>query len=107
MDRLRAARWIVVGVVLFVAALIVFVLGLNDSALVDSRQANQQMIINSYARSESIDQVREKVLAEAYWRRNPDVAANPFFGTAGPLGVFGAREHFNRHGRVEGRGWGP
>ena len=55
MDRLRAARWIVVGVVLFVAALIVFVLGLNDSALVDSRQANQQMIINSYARSESID----------------------------------------------------
>ncbi|MEP4379725.1 MAG: hypothetical protein ABJ215_00825 [Alphaproteobacteria bacterium] len=107
MVRLATIRWQLAGLTLFAAALAVFAVGLAGSALVDARQAEQQTIINNYARAGSIDQVREKVLAEAYWRRNPDVAADDVYGAASTLGVFGAREHFNRHGRVEGRKWGP
>lgn len=48
----------------------------------------------------------ERALAEAYWRRYPDVAADRYFGAHGQLGRAGAREHYQRHGRREGRVWG-
>ena len=50
---------------------------------------------------------QERVLAEAYWQRYPDIAAHPYFGTHGQLGIPGAREHYQQHGRREGRLWGP
>lgn len=43
--------------------------------------------------------------AVAYWKCYPDVATDPYFGISGPLGMLGAREHFERHGRREGRVW--
>ena len=107
MDKLRTVRWKIVGPILLVPVLIFVAVGLVDSALTDRRLAEQQTIINNYARTESVDRAQEKVLAETYWRRNPDVAVHGFFGVDGPFGVFGPREHFNRYGRVEGRVWGP
>ncbi len=53
-----------------------------------------------------IDMAAEATLAKAYWARYPDVATNPIYGEGGRLGLMGAREHFNRHGRREGRIWG-
>lgn len=49
---------------------------------------------------------QEARLAEAYWNRYPDVAANAIFGRNSRLGIGGAREHYNLHGRKEGRVWG-
>lgn len=46
-----------------------------------------------------------KSAAEAYWRIYPDVAQDAFFGRAGRMGYGGAREHYQRHGRFEGRQW--
>lgn len=43
--------------------------------------------------------------AEAYWACYPDVARDGYFGEEGPLGILGAREHFDRHGFREGRIW--
>ena len=52
------------------------------------------------------DLQQEAALADAYWRRYGDVAADSVVGRDGALGVFGAREHYNRHGRRENRIWG-
>lgn len=106
MGILKTVRWKIVAPILLVPVLIFVAFGLVDSALTDHRLAEQQTIIDNYARTKSIDQAQEKILAEAYWRRNRDVAVHEFFGVDGPLGVFGPREHFNRHGRLEGRVWG-
>ena len=48
----------------------------------------------------------EHELAEAYWRRYPDIKEDAHYGINGPLGIFGAREHFRQHGKREGRVWG-
>lgn len=43
--------------------------------------------------------------AEQYWKENPDVAENDFFGRERIAGCAGAYEHWTRHGRQEGRKW--
>lgn len=94
-------------VVLFVGALIVYAFGVKHSVLFNDRAAQQQTIITKNARLNLVEMAREKILAEAYWQRYPDVAADDFFGREGALGVHGPREHFDRHGRTEGRVWTP
>lgn len=49
------------------------------------------------------DEARERMLAEIYWSKYPDVAADAYFGKNGRLGVYGPREHYRRH-RTEGAG---
>ena len=48
---------------------------------------------------------RAKRRARAYWDENPDVRDDVFFGENGAQGIFGARVHYDRHGRDEGRTW--
>jgi hypothetical protein len=62
--------------------------------------------LRTLAAATQVDLAAEGELARAYWMRYPDVRADAFFGEGGRLGVLGAREHFNRHGRREGRIWG-
>lgn len=45
-------------------------------------------------------------LAEAYYLRYPDIASDTFFGRSGPMGIYGAREHYRQYGRSEGRIFG-
>jgi ABC-type polysaccharide/polyol phosphate transport system ATPase subunit len=49
--------------------------------------------------------ISEEERAEIYWQENADVAINPIFGIDGQLGIEGPRQHFLRHGGVEGRNW--
>jgi len=56
-----------------------------------------------YSKEFAPDQQAEKILAEAYWRRYPDVRNDPYYGKHGPMGFKGAREHFEQHGKYEGR----
>lgn len=107
LGKLKTVRWKFVGSILFSVALIVLVVILVNVVLDDRRLTQLETIAENYAQTESIDQAGEKVLADAYWRRNLDVAADEIFGPDGLLGIFGPREHFSRHGQAEGRAWGP
>lgn len=95
-----------IGAAVFVASLAAFAVGFVRSPLIDDVLAQERVVINKHARRDTVDLVREHLLAEAYWQRNSDVARDRFFGVNGALGTFGAREHYDRHGRAEGRRWG-
>lgn len=99
-----ALHWI--GGLAFVFSLVVFAIGIVHSPVIDDVLAQERVVLNKHARSDQVDLVRETGFAQAYWARNPDVAASSFFGVNGALGTFGAREHYDRHGRLEGRRWG-
>jgi len=45
----------------------------------------------------------EKSLAEAYWRRYPDIGQSTYWGPGGPLGIYGPRDHYEQYGKDEGR----
>ena len=110
--RLRGA----VGVAFFAAACGVWVYGAVNSPLMDADLARQKAYVDETLRTTagrptlapkapSNPSSDEAAYARAYWDRYPDVAADPYFGEMGELGVLGAREHFNRHGRFDGRRW--
>lgn len=47
----------------------------------------------------------EEQLANKYWAKYRGVRTDKFFGQFGPLGPWGAREHYLRHGKFENREW--
>jgi len=55
---------------------------------------------------EVADLAAEKLLAEAYWNRYPDIAASVVWGKSSNLGVLGPRDHYRYVGTYEGRIWG-
>ena len=79
--------------------------GFSRSPAMNPNYRTQQEMLASYAKGQG-NAAEIRMLAEAYWQRNPDVAMDSYFGRDGKLGLFGAREHFDRHGRAEGRRWG-
>jgi len=83
-----------------------YVIGGLHSPLLSATERQQRDYAARIIREEPRDDAAERALAEAYWQRYPDVAADPTFGRRGRLGINGAREHFQRHGRHEGRIWG-
>ncbi len=95
--------WMSVGVM--AAALGIYAHGAFNSPLLDATLAQHEAYRQNVLATEGVDQDREKALAQAYWRRYGDVRADPYFGENGQLGVVGAREHYKRHGRREGRIW--
>lgn len=99
----RATRMVVA---VYAVCLIVFAIGLVRSPVIDHALNQERIVLNKHARSGLIDVEREARFAQTYWELNPDVAAHFYFGRAGALGIFGAREHYDRHGRREGRPWG-
>ena len=70
------------------------------------RSANGQERRLGKAPETAEETAEERALAEAYWRRNPDVAADRYYGIEGQLGTAGALEHYRHHGQREGRSWG-
>lgn len=99
---IRATR---VVVAVYAVCLVVFAIGVVRSPVIDHALKQERIVLNKHARSDQIDVVREARFAETYWDLNPDVAAHFYFGRAGALGIFGPREHYDRHGRQEGRPW--
>lgn len=99
-----ALQWI--GGLVFAVSLAVFAVGIVHSPVIDDVLAQERVVLNKHARSDQVDLIRETRFAQAYWARNLDVASDSFFGAKGALGTFGAREHYDRHGRLEGRFWG-
>ncbi len=52
------------------------------------------------------DLQREKLLAEAYWRRYPEVALSPVWGRKSKLGIRGPRDHYRYIGVHQDKVWG-
>lgn len=74
---------------------------LDADRYAEARYANRLM--ESAGAGDTVSLREESALA--YWSCYPDVAQDAYFGREGPLNLLGAREHFDRHGRGEGRVW--
>jgi len=80
--------------------------GALTSPLLDPARPEYVAAANQAVREAAQENETERYLAELYWQRYPDVAADRVYGPKGAHGIFGAREHYQRHGRHEGRIWG-
>ncbi len=88
------------------AGFAIYFWGAVDSPLFDSRRGAEKAYVDRAIRSHRTDPAAERALAEAYWTRNTDVAGDAYYGRNGKLGLAGARAHYERYGRAEGRKWG-
>ncbi len=83
----------------------VYAIGAFNSPVLDPDEAARRAYLKNITKNQSSGLNLEKSWAEEYWRKNPDVRADPVYGENGKLGVFGAREHYLKHGKREGREW--
>lgn len=81
--------------------------GMFQSRIWDPQVREEQRYLTGFLRDSSADRSLERQLAKAYWLRYEDVRSDSFFGENGPGGIYGAREHYQLHGRHEGRIFGP
>ena len=100
--RVRLAIWC--GFSAFAVGLTIYAFGALHAPPMDGKTGEMLRVL---ARAADVDTAAEEKLARAYWAHYPDVAASPLFGEKGSMGVLGAREHYMKHGRREGRIWGP
>ncbi|MBT5812553.1 MAG: hypothetical protein HOI19_19435 [Rhodospirillaceae bacterium] len=100
--QLRAA----VAATVCVGALALYAYGFLGEPRLRADDPRQRTYATHVRQGDVLNLGKEAALAEAYWRRYGDVAADSIFGRAGQLGVHGAREHFNRPGQRENRRWG-
>ncbi len=99
-DRIRQALF-----VLFLLSLGAYGYGAFTSSLLDRGLAGKRAYLMTVSRMPEMDIAEVRRQAEAYWDRYPNVANNWHFGRNGELGIYGARTHYLRHGRYEGRVW--
>jgi hypothetical protein len=100
----RGRLWL--SLLVMAAALVFYGLAARRAPELESGARAQRAVLEDTLTARATTAEQERLLAEAYWRRYPDVGADPAFGVHGQLGVWGAREHFQRHGQREGRQWG-
>ncbi len=90
---------------LFVLSLGAYAYGAFTSTLFDQGLADKRAFLVTASRAPEGDPAEIRRQAEAYWDLNPDVAHHEYFGRDGKFGLYGARTHYLRHGRYEGRMW--
>lgn len=98
-------RLLAAGVV--AASIFMWLQGFIQSPMVRPEIAEQRKFTEKYLQENAPDLQAERNLAEAYWTRYRDVKEDSHFGSDGPTGIFGARAHYNQHGKREGRVFGP
>ncbi len=109
-SRWRRAAGVVrffVCVAAVLVATLLWIEGLMDSPLLDSRQQTERTFVNNYVRANTPDAAQERILAESYWRRYRDVREDAYWGEHGPMGIWGPRDHYRQHGKREGRIFRP
>ncbi len=90
---------------LFLLSLGAYAYGAVTSSLFNPDLAGERTFLMTVSRMSEIDVAEMRRQAEAYWTRYKDVGRNEHFGRNGELGLYGARTHYLRHGRYEGRQW--
>lgn len=81
--------------------------GLLNSPVVEPELAREKQFLNQFITANSPDLEAERALAHGYWRRYPDIRDHSHWGEQGPMGIWGARDHYRQHGRREGRIFQP
>lgn len=104
--RLRPNYRMVISATVVLTALSIYGYGFMSAWNERNTAAVQNAYLDTIIANAGAEESNTRALAEAYWNRYPDVAEDNFFGRHGKLGVAGARSHFQRHGRQEGRKWG-
>lgn len=77
--------------------------GVLTSPVQDSRYPAEVKYLQKFIDNNDPDLQEEKSLAEAYWLRYEDVKTDNFWGINGPMGIWGPRDHYQQHGKKEGR----
>lgn len=101
----RRANLVAAGAIML-ATLGLYAWGAVKHGTFDPDRRAERAFVAQYLADHRPDPDAEQALAEAYWRRYPDIARNPAFGRDGDLGVHGPRAHYDRYGKGEGRLWG-
>jgi len=85
----------------------IWTLGLLQSPLTRPEIERERLFVKKYLQDNAPDLLAEKALAEAYLKRYEDVRQDAYYGPNGPMGIYGAGEHYEQHGRREGRIFAP
>lgn len=88
-------------------SLVLYIHFFLKSPIWDKKKKQEYSYLQQSEQNLTPEMKREKRLAEAYWRRYPDVRADPHWGQDSPMGIRGPREHYGQHGKREGRIYGP
>ncbi len=88
-------------------SLVYYTNGLLHSPLCKPYLKIEQVMLQKYNTKKGVDNREEKVLAEDYWLRYEDIKKDKHWGENGSMGIFGPRDHFQQHGKREGRIFQP
>lgn len=105
MSRKRKLKAVMVTGIMTVSC-ILWILGWNTSPFTSPSTKTERRYVESYIQSNSPDLEKVRALAELYWKRYPDVGRDSHYGRNGIMGIYGARTHYDQHGKREGRKWG-
>lgn len=102
-------KWLIHVIALTVCGISIFLYLPNflHSPAWDKTRAEEQAYVRKMEQNRAPDMGEEKILAEAYWFRYPDVRENEYWGENSIMGIRGPREHYRLYGRQEGRIYGP
>jgi hypothetical protein len=98
-------RGALVSTVMLIAVSL-WLLGLLTSPNTSPKTRQQRQFLEHYIQDNAPNLKETRRLAEIYWRRYPDVSSDTHFGRSGIMGIYGARAHYDQHGKIEGRKWG-
>jgi hypothetical protein len=88
-------------------SLLLWFAGLLNSPVIHPELAGEEQFLKKFITANSPDLQAERALAHGYWRRYPDIRDHSHWGEKGPMGIWGARDHYQQHGRREGRIFQP
>ncbi|MDP6351711.1 MAG: hypothetical protein QF926_11925 [Alphaproteobacteria bacterium] len=96
---------LVLAIGLMAVALAIYGWRALTSPVLDSERFAQRAFLRAFLDQNAPDPELEAALAEAYWRRYPEIRDHPHYGPGG-VGVPGARAHYLRRGRYLDYRWG-
>lgn len=90
-----------------VTAAVLWTRGFLQSPIVHPERKAEVKLIAGSSQADAPDPQQEKILAASYWQRYLDIRENDHWGEKGPMGIWGPRDHFRKHGKREGRIFAP
>jgi len=97
---------LVAALAFFAVTLVVYGYGAFHSPVLDPALAERRSYLKRIIEENSPDLAEERRFAKLYWDAYPHVGQDRYYGENGVMGLLGAQEHYNRHGRHDGLLWG-
>ncbi|BDD85681.1 hypothetical protein [Desulfofustis limnaeus] len=107
-----APRWrgrfrALLSISVLAVSIAIYYRGWQNSPLAEPKLAAERTYLRGYLEKHAPDLARERLLAESYWHRYEDIRLHSYWGENGPMGIWGPRDHYEQHGRREGRLFTP